>query len=116
MSKATERESMVVTGVVEFEVDRDEVSESELVSGLMGELVKVKSGVYENQFYGNIISVQTKEETAELERAFEHIVADSKVTLAELEAENVLKNLRWDRMRTLRAALETVDKLRKPKP
>ncbi len=57
MSK--KKNPIVVRAVVEFAVEPDEVeSEAELVSGLVGEDVKVKSGEYENRFYGTILSVR----------------------------------------------------------
>ncbi len=56
------QEPIVVRAVVEFAVEPNEVeSETELVSGLVGEDVKVKSGRYENCFYGTILSVSPAE-------------------------------------------------------
>ncbi|HEV2194050.1 MAG TPA: hypothetical protein VGR55_00570 [Candidatus Acidoferrum sp.] len=66
MSKRKKPEPIVVRAIVEFYVESDEVeNESELVSGLKGELVKVKSGIYENQFMGGIIeaSIQRQQKT-----------------------------------------------------
>lgn len=58
------RKHLVVRAIVEFAVDPkiDCVdSEAELIAGLTGELVKVKSGEFENRLYGGIISVSPVE-------------------------------------------------------
>jgi len=61
------KEPIVVRAIVEFAVEPDEVgSEEELMSELVGEDVKVKSGAYENRFYGTILSVSPKGATFEM--------------------------------------------------
>ena len=64
----TPRKPIVVAAVVEFEIDPNEVDdgdETKLVSDLVGECVKVKSGAFENRFMGNIVSARVEKETTE---------------------------------------------------